>query len=507
MRFAPGLIGFLVALALVTPATTTLAQTGIVLQPVITSVPTPPARSPAGLVNAGDGSGRLFLVIQQGEILVLSGGAVQSPAFLDIRSDVLCCGERGLLGVAFHPQFEANGFFWVYYTDLTGANVLARFQASPPSSGVVDPATRRILFSDTQPGSNHNGGQLAFGPDGFLYVSKGDGGDAGNAQSLSTRLGKILRIQPSLGAAAPFYTVPASNPFVGTPGAAPEIWAYGLRNTWRFTFDRLTGDMFPADVGEISREEVNFQPAGAAGGRNYGWPKMEGTLCVNPPTNCNPTGAFVEPILEYAHAEGNCSITGGFRYRGDDFPSLAGIYFYADFCTGRIWGATESGGSWTTQELLDTTLGIPSFGEGEDGELYVVSRAGAVYRITAAGGSPDLRIESLGLSAASVAPGGQVTVSYNVANRGTGTVSQTYTDRIHLSTNATLGADTLVGTSHGHTVPLAANATHAHSQAVAIPAGATHGNYFILVQADALGAIGESNEGNNVTAIPITVTP
>ncbi len=179
MRFAPGLIGFLVALTLVTPATPTLAQTGIVLQPVITSVPTPPARSPVGLVNAGDGSGRLFLLIQQGEILVLSGGAVQSPAFLDIRSDVLCCGERGLLGVAFHPQFESNGFFWVYYTDLTGANVLARFQASPPSSGVVNPATRRILFSDTQPGSNHNGGQLAFGPDGFLYVSKGDGGDAG----------------------------------------------------------------------------------------------------------------------------------------------------------------------------------------------------------------------------------------------------------------------------------------------------------------------------------------
>jgi subtilase family serine protease len=502
VRLSPVLVAAVVILVLLVPAGPSTGQPSITLEPLFTSVPMPHPRSLLGLTNAGDGSGRLFILTQQGEILIHAGGQILPTPFLDIRTEVLCCGEQGLLGLAFHPQYETNGFFFVYYTDPTGANVVARYSVWNDAN-VADSDSRAILFSDLQPGANHNGGQLAFGPDNLLYIAKGDGGASNNGQNLSTRLGKILRIRPSLGEDPPFYTVPSDNPFAG--GARPEIWAYGFRNPWRFSFDRLTGDLFIGDVGENRREEVDFEPADSPGGRNYGWRLMEGTLCFNPDTGCNPTGSLVLPILEYDHLLG-CSITGGFRYRGTASPSLAGVYFYADFCSGRIWAATESGGNWTSAQALDTALSITSFGESEDGEVYVVHRGGAVHRIVGAGGGPDLVIEGLGLSAGSVAPGGQVTVSYNVANRGTGSLSGVYTDRLHLSTNATLGGDVVLGTSHGHNVPLPPNTTHAHSQAVTIPAGTAPGNYFILVQADALSAVAESSEGNNVTAIPVTVS-
>jgi len=241
------------------------------------------------------------------------------------------------------------------------------------------------LLTVPQPFGNHNGGQLQFGTDGFLYIGMGDGGSGGdpldNAQNLDTLLGKILRIDVAGG---PTYSIPADNPFIGDPGAREEIWALGLRNPWRFSFDRLTGDLFIADVGQNNLEEVNYQPVESQGGENYGWRLMEGSECFNPPTNCN-NGMLALPILEYDHSLG-CSITGGYRYRGDKNPGLLGTYFYGDFCTGLIWGATQDDtGEWTTEELLVTDLAITAFGEDEDGEIYVTHFSqddGTIYLIS-----------------------------------------------------------------------------------------------------------------------------
>ena len=331
-------------------------------------------RRPVGVANAGDGSGRLFVVEQAGRILIHDGTAVLPSPFLDVSALVSCCGEQGLLGLAFHPHFVANGFFYVDYTNTAGDTVIARYQVSADPN-VADPSSAQILLTIPQPFSNHNGGQLAFGPDGFLYVGMGDGGgggDPGNrAQNLGELLGKILRID--VDGASP-YAIPATNPFRNTSGARPEIWAYGLRNPWRFSFNRRTGDLFIADVGQNHIEEVNFQSAASAGGENYGWRRMEGTLCYDPSSECND-GTLTLPILEYDHSQG-CSITGGYRYRGARFPQLVGRYFYGDFCSGRIWGATESDQAWSSTALTDTPPYITSFGEDEGGELYVVHYGG-----------------------------------------------------------------------------------------------------------------------------------
>src|SRR5438034_1281740 len=331
-------------------------------------------RRPVGVANAGDGSGRLFVVEQAGRILIHDGTAVRPSPFLDVSALVSCCGEQGLLGLAFHPHFVANGFLYVDYTNTAGDTVIARYQVSADPN-VADPSSAQILLTIPQPFSNHNGGQLAFGPDGFLYVGMGDGGgggDPGNrAQNLGELLGKILRID--VDGASP-YAIPATNPFRNTSGARPEIWAYGLRNPWRFSFDRRTGDLFIADVGQNHIEEVNFQSAASAGGENYGWRRMEGTLCYDPSSECND-GTLTLPILEYDHSQG-CSITGGYRYRGARFPQLVGRYFYGDFCSGRIWGATESDQAWSSTALTDTPPYITSFGEDEGGELYVVHYGG-----------------------------------------------------------------------------------------------------------------------------------
>jgi glucose/arabinose dehydrogenase len=326
--------------------------------------------SPVGVVDAGDGSGRLFIVEQAGRILIHDGSQVLASAFLDVSALVSCCGEQGLLGLAFHPDYATNGLFYVDYTNTAGDTVIARYHVSADSN-VADPASARILLTIAQPFANHNGGQLAFGPDGFLYIGMGDGGSAGDpdnrAQNLGDLLGKLLRID--VDGAFP-YAIPATNPFRNTPGARPEIWAFGLRNPWRFSFDRQTGDLFIADVGQSSREEVDFQPAASAGGENYGWRRMEGTLCFNPSSGCND-GTLTLPILEYDHSLG-CSITGGYRYRGGRFPQLVGRYFYGDFCSGRIWNGIQTGQTWSSTQLIDTTLQITSFGEDAGGELYVV---------------------------------------------------------------------------------------------------------------------------------------
>jgi glucose/arabinose dehydrogenase len=340
----------------------------------------------AGIPNLVDiehaGDSRLFLVDQQGRILVLEGTIVRTTPFLDISDLVLFSGEQGLLGLAFHRNYQSNGYFYLNYVNNAGDTVIARYRVSAGNPNVADPGSASILLTEDQPFSNHKGGQLRFGPDGFLYIALGDGGSGGdpqnNGQRLDTLLGKLLRID--VDSATP-YAIPAGNPFAGTPGARPEIWAYGLRNPWRFSFDRLTGDIFIADVGQGSWEEIDFEPA-ATGGRNYGWRRMEGTHCYNPGSNCTD-GSLVLPIVEYPHSLG-CSVTGGFRYRGTALPEHQGTYFFGDYCTGRIWGATpNSDGSWSATQLLDSQASIATFGEDASGNLYLshYGNPGQLYRI------------------------------------------------------------------------------------------------------------------------------
>jgi glucose/arabinose dehydrogenase len=345
---------------------------------------------PVAIAHAGDG--RLFVVDAHGQILAYQvdeqGGAlIPRGTFLDIWALVQCCGEEGLLGLAFHPEYRVNGYFFVYYTNPDGNHVLARYRVSGHPDA-AEPGSARILMTIDHPThANHNGGALAFGPDGYLYVGVGDGGGGGdapnNAQNVGTRLGKLLRLDVDV-EAAPYYAIPATNPFAGSPGPSDEIWAYGLRNPWRIAFDRRTGDLFIADVGQNAREEVNVQPrsegAGEFGGRNYGWRRMEGKACYEPSSGCQ-TGTLVLPILDYGHSEG-CSVTGGYRYRAAGVPALYGVYVFGDFCSGRIWGAFQSGtGAWSRSRLLDTDLLISTFGEDAAGELYVADmRGGRVYR-------------------------------------------------------------------------------------------------------------------------------
>ncbi len=339
---------------------------------------------PVAITHAGDGTGRLFISEQGGAIRIHDGSQLLPTPFLDISSIVSCCGERGLLSAAFHPQYATNGFFYVFYTDLAGSAVVARYHVSA-NSNIADSTSALIVLNVPQPYNNHNGGQLQFGPDGYLYIGLGDGGSGGdpqnNAQNLGTLLGKLLRIDVDGG--TPF-AIPPTNPFVGNPAARDEIWAYGLRNPWRFSFDRATGDLFIGDVGEGTFEEIDFQVAGSAGGLNYGWRLMEGSQCFNPSSNCN-SGQLTLPILEYTHALG-CSVTGGYRYRGALNASEVGTYFYADYCSGRIWGATPDGsGGWTATERVDANLSFSAFGEDEAGELLIAHHesgsGGAIFRL------------------------------------------------------------------------------------------------------------------------------
>jgi glucose/arabinose dehydrogenase len=344
--------------------------------------------NPTHVANARDGSGRLFVVEQRGRIRIVRNGALQSGAFLDISNRVSCCGERGLLSVAFPPGPGPKSVFWVDYTDVSGDTQISRFTFSGDSA---DASSETPILKIAQPFANHNGGQLAFGPDGYLYVGMGDGGSGGdpfnNGQSLGTLLGKILRIDVR-GAASP-YGIPPDNPFAGSSsssGSLPEIWAYGLRNPWRFSFDRKTGDLWIADVGQDAWEEVDFQSAGDAGGENYGWRITEGMHCYNPSSGCSFAGITL-PVAEYGHSGGNCSITGGFVYRGPAFARLNGIYFYADYCSGRLWGLRNGAAGWETQELLKPGYAFTSFGEDEDGEVYAVDgNSGTLYRVVDADG-------------------------------------------------------------------------------------------------------------------------
>jgi glucose/arabinose dehydrogenase len=331
--------------------------------------------APLAVTHAGDGSGRLFIVEQGGRIRVLRDGRVQGEPFLDIASLVTAGGEQGLLGLAFHPEFESNGRFFVNYTDRSGDTVVAEYRA-PGGSGRAEPVSARVLLRIDQPFPNHNGGALAFGPDGFLYIATGDGGSGGdpfgNGQRLDTLLGKLLRIDVDGGRP---YGIPEDNPFVSRSGARPEIWAYGLRNPWRLSFDRGTGDLWIGDVGQGALEEIDRARAGRRGGDNYGWNEMEGTECFSPPDGCDRRG-LVRPVAVYPTRLG-CAVIGGHVYRGSRFPALLGGYFFADFCAGLVFALDPTGSAQREPVIvLRSDHAISSFGEDEEGELYVTDLSG-----------------------------------------------------------------------------------------------------------------------------------
>jgi glucose/arabinose dehydrogenase len=338
------------------------------------------------ITNAGDA--RLFLALQTGRVLIFGGGQVRPAAFLDLAPFVSCCGERGLLGIAFHPQYAANRFFFVDYTNAAGDTVIARYQASTGDADTADPGSGVILLTIPQPFANHNGGQLQFGPDGYLYIGMGDGGSANdpscNAQSDDTLLGKLLRIDVNQNVnTSPFYGIPPSNPFAAAGLPADRVWAKGLRNPWRFSFDRVTGDLYVADVGQSAREEIDFQPRASAGGENYGWKIMEGTQCGAggnsgcsggvPPCN---SPSFKSPLYEYSHAgSGGCTgtVIGGYVYRGAAYPQLSGVYLYGDYCFGWLFG--------NGQMLSPSVPQLTTFGEDAAGEIYLGTETGRLYRV------------------------------------------------------------------------------------------------------------------------------
>ncbi|HWP83841.1 MAG TPA: PQQ-dependent sugar dehydrogenase, partial [Terriglobia bacterium] len=345
-------------------------------------------------------------------IRIVSNGVILPAAFLDIRSQVRCCGELGLLGLAFHPNFTQNGRFFVNYTrDGPGGieTVISEFSVSGSNPNLAVRESERILLTFGQPFTNHNGGMIAFGPHGYLYIASGDGGSGGdpqnNGQSLNTLLGKILRIDVNSGVP---YGIPPDNPFASQPGR-DEIFAYGLRNPWRFSFDRHTGRLFAGDVGQNRFEEIDLIEKGG----NYGWKIMEGAHCFSPQSNCNTAGLIL-PIDEYGRDLG-ISVTGGYVYRGSAVPSLSGKYIFGDFGSGILWALTElSSGQWRREELLRTGLNISSFGEDDAGELYLVDYGGTVRRITSDGQEPAVNAAGL-VNAASflsgpVAPGQLVSI-------------------------------------------------------------------------------------------------
>ena len=350
---------------------------------------------PVHVTHAGDGSARLFVVEQPGRIRIIGpDGTVLPKAFLDISERGSCCGERGLLSVAFPADYANQGYFYVNYTNRDGDTVVARYGVTSDPN-VADPGSEEIILTAKQPYDNHNGGQLVFGPrDGYLYIGMGDGGSAGDpenrAQNPETLLGKMLRIDvesAGSGAARPQgldYVIPATNPYTQTVSYRAEIWALGLRNPWRFAFDRQSGDLYMGDVGQRDWEEVNYQPASSAGGENYGWRILEGTHCYNPPADCAPPERYAPPIAEYGHNQG-CSITGGVVYRGSKYPAWNGIYLYADYCSGLVWGLRFDGAAWQNQLLVDTSYVITTFGENEAGDIYLADyESGTIYEITAA---------------------------------------------------------------------------------------------------------------------------
>ncbi|NNF13621.1 MAG: glucose dehydrogenase [Gemmatimonadetes bacterium] len=371
-------VGLTVVLGACRDATSPTSEGTLALEVVTDEV-----ASPVGLASPPGDASRIFVLEQPGRVRVIRDGTLLTDAFLDITSETSADGERGLLGLAFHPDYDVNGYVFVYYTDNAGDTRVERFTAAGPD--MADPGSGQIVLAVDQPYSNHNGGHMAFGPDGYLYVALGDGGDGGdpqgNGQDLATLLGSILRLDVDGGSP---YAVPSDNPFVGTAGASPEIWVYGLRNPWRFSFDRANGDLYIGDVGQSRLEEISVQDAGSGGGENFGWNVMEGTDCFGA-ASCNTSGLTL-PVYEYDHDEG-CSVTGGYVYRGAALTELAGRYFFGDFCSGFVRSFRyQAGAAVDVQDHgvdLGTIGGLSSFGEDSAGELYLLDIEGVVYRLVA----------------------------------------------------------------------------------------------------------------------------
>jgi glucose/arabinose dehydrogenase len=357
---------------------------------------------PTGICFPPDGSGRMFVTEQRGLIRIVKNGSKLDRAFLDWRTKVSCCAERGLLGLTFAPSFRTNQTFYINYTDPQGNSVVSRMRVSASDADLGDPNSEQVILRVAQPFANHNGGNLVFGPDGYLYLGFGDGGSAGdpqnNGQRTDTLLGKLLRIDVESGQTG--YSVPLTNPFVNNSGARPEIWAIGLRNPWRFSFDRETKDLWIGDVGQDRAEEIDFQPASSKGGENYGWRRMEGLGCYPPGSSCDQTGITL-PILEYGRQFGQ-SVTGGFVYRGSSYAALRGFYLYGDFGSGNVWAVQPQRAGWDNRLVLASQRQISTFGQDESGELYLADYRGDIYRITA---GPPLVSANAVVNAASFAGG------------------------------------------------------------------------------------------------------
>ncbi len=373
------------------PAAVVTAQSELPAQPPASAVDVVPVVTglvrPLYVTDAGDGTGRLFVVEQGGKIWIVEDGQKLQTPFLDVTALIspeattpAGYTERGLLGLAFHPDYAENGVFFINYTDLNGNTAVVRYAVSADDPNVANPDSATTILAVEQPYANHNGGHLVFGPDGYLYIGMGDGGSQGdpqgNAQNLGSYLGKILRID--VDDESGLYGIPADNPFVGRADALPEIWAYGLRNPWRFNFDRETGDLWIGDVGGSAWEEVDFQPANWPGGANYGWNRVEGMHQTG--AGAVPADAIL-PVAEYGHDMG-ISISGGTVYRGEAIPALQGVYLYSDFGSGLIWTIVPtSSGTFSSQIMLTGTgLTVSSFGEDEDGELYIIDYKGTIYQ-------------------------------------------------------------------------------------------------------------------------------
>ena len=341
---------------------------------------------PVFITHSGDNNGRLFIVEQDGRIKILLDGTVLSTPFLNLSAKVSKGSERGLLGLAFHPDYATNRKFYVNYTNTSGDTVVAEYTRT--SNPNIANTTGRILLTIDQPYSNHNGGMLAFGPDRYLYIGTGDGGSSGDpgnrAQQLTYLLGKILRIDIDNTAPGKQYAIPAGNPYAGATAGLDEIWSFGVRNPWRFSFDRRTGDLWIGDVGQNRYEEINLSTAPTAGRAvNYGWRVLEGTSCFNPSSGCSTSGK-TPPMAVYSHSLG-CSVTGGYVYRGLAYRGLVGGYLFGDFCSGRVWALKAHGPASQSPVLMaDTNLSISSFGEGQDGTLYVTDLgSGDIWAVVA----------------------------------------------------------------------------------------------------------------------------
>jgi glucose/arabinose dehydrogenase len=384
-----------------TPAATPTAAPTLRPTPVVTPAPTPPGWDPnhvtvqfntvatvpgrpLAVTNAGDGSGRIFVAEQGGGVYIVQGGALISGAFLDISGQVSGGGEQGLLGLAFHPDYPADNRVFVDYTNTSGTTIVSSFTVDPASPNIANAGSETPIITIAQPYANHNGGAIQFGPDGYLYIALGDGGSGGdpqnNGQSRNILLGKILRIDVDHTSGGRNYAIPGSNPFAGGGGLG-EIWLYGLRNPFRFSFDRSTGDLWIGDVGQNAYEEIDVARAGV-GGLDFGWRLMEGNHCYNPSSGC-PTSGLTLPVVEYPHDFG-CAVIGGNVYRGSAYPLLKGGYVFSDECSGITWALAAGGsGPQALVQVAGASAGIAGYGESEAGELYAADLGGQLYRVSA----------------------------------------------------------------------------------------------------------------------------